>query len=188
MKIREKSLIDRTKGQIAWLELQKQKYKEKGLTDRISAVKKKQRALLMHMAAERSNILRWALSVDVTLLLTILCQSPWQRALVLFEFQRNQFLLPDWASYSNRPSHSAPHRNLNFKTFRQQKWMLNGRVSVMNWITLHNGRPSVRTRSMERKDSKSKFTSVKYFYLHSLIVPSNDFQDPSETWGRTTET
>lgn len=60
MKIREKSLIDRTKGQIAWLELQKQKYKEKGLTDRISAVKKKQRALLMHMAAERSNIVRWA--------------------------------------------------------------------------------------------------------------------------------
>lgn len=58
MKIREKSLIDRTKGQIAWLELQKQKYKEKGLTDRISAVKKKQRALLMHMAAERSNILK----------------------------------------------------------------------------------------------------------------------------------
>ncbi|XP_037044007.1 uncharacterized protein LOC119079975 [Bradysia coprophila] len=58
MKIREKSLIDRTKGQIAWLELQKQKYKEKGLTDRISAVKKKQRALLMHMAAERSNIVR----------------------------------------------------------------------------------------------------------------------------------
>lgn len=59
MKIREKSLIDRTKGQIAWLELQKQKYKEKGLTDRISAVKKKQRALLMHMAAERANILKW---------------------------------------------------------------------------------------------------------------------------------
>lgn len=58
MKIREKSLIDRTKGQIAWLELQKQKYKEKGMTDRISTVKKKQRALLMHMATERSNILR----------------------------------------------------------------------------------------------------------------------------------
>lgn len=58
MLIREKRLVDHTKGQIAWLELQKQKYKEKGLTDRISAVKKKQRALLMHMAAERANIVR----------------------------------------------------------------------------------------------------------------------------------
>lgn len=56
---REKSLIDRTKGQIAWLELQKQKYKEKGLTVEISSIKKKQRALLVRLEKERTEIQKY---------------------------------------------------------------------------------------------------------------------------------
>lgn len=56
LKIREKAIIDRFKGQIAWLELQKQKHKEKGLTAEISGIKKKQRALLMKLNQDREEI------------------------------------------------------------------------------------------------------------------------------------
>lgn len=58
LKIREKSLVDRFKGQIAWLELQKQKHKEKGLTSEISAIKKKQRALMLRLNQDRNEIHR----------------------------------------------------------------------------------------------------------------------------------
>lgn len=58
LKIREKALIDRFKGQIAWLELQKQKYKENGLTSEISMIKKKQRALLLRLNNDRKELHR----------------------------------------------------------------------------------------------------------------------------------
>lgn len=58
LKLREKSLIDRFKGQIVWLELQKQKLKAKGMTTEISAVKKKQRALLVRLDTERKELHR----------------------------------------------------------------------------------------------------------------------------------
>lgn len=58
IKTREKILIDRTKGQIAWLELQKQKYKKKGMVEKISEIKKKQRAILVRLEKERSDIKR----------------------------------------------------------------------------------------------------------------------------------
>lgn len=53
--------MDRTKGQIAWLELQKQKYQERGLTAQITAVKKKQRALLMRLEKERAELARFVI-------------------------------------------------------------------------------------------------------------------------------
>lgn len=58
LKIREKALVDRFKGQIAWLELQKKKHKEKGSTSEISAIKKKQRALLLRLNEDRKEIHR----------------------------------------------------------------------------------------------------------------------------------
>lgn len=58
LKLREKALIDRFKGQIAWLELQKQKHKEHGMTAEISVIKKKQRALLMRLQHDRQEIHR----------------------------------------------------------------------------------------------------------------------------------
>lgn len=58
LKIREKALIDRFKGQIAWLELQKQKHRENGHTAAISAIKKKQRALLVRLNNERKELHR----------------------------------------------------------------------------------------------------------------------------------
>lgn len=54
IKIRERALIDRTKGQIAWLELQKQKYKQLGKTAEIASTKKKQRALIVRLEKERA--------------------------------------------------------------------------------------------------------------------------------------
>lgn len=58
LKIREKALIDRFKGQMAWLELQKQKLKESGLTSEISMIKKKQRALLLRLNNARKELHR----------------------------------------------------------------------------------------------------------------------------------
>lgn len=58
LKIREKALIDRFKGQIAWLELQKQKFRESGLTAEISMIKKKQRALLLRLNNDRKELHR----------------------------------------------------------------------------------------------------------------------------------
>jgi hypothetical protein len=56
IKVREKALIDRTKGQIAWLELQKQRCKAKGEAMQITAIKKKQRAVLVRLQKEREAI------------------------------------------------------------------------------------------------------------------------------------
>lgn len=58
LKIREKALIVRFKGQMAWLELQKQKLKENGLTNEISIIKKKQRALLIRLNSDRKELHR----------------------------------------------------------------------------------------------------------------------------------
>lgn len=58
MKLRDKALVDQTKGQIAWLELQKQKFKEKGRLIEISGIKKKQRGILMRLEKERADILK----------------------------------------------------------------------------------------------------------------------------------
>lgn len=58
LKMREKTLIDRFKGQIAWLELQKQKLRASGLTTEISIIKKKQRALLLRLNKDRKELHR----------------------------------------------------------------------------------------------------------------------------------
>lgn len=58
LKMREKALLDRTKGQIAWLEVQKARYKAKGLLGNIAAIKKKQRGILLKMEKEREEIKR----------------------------------------------------------------------------------------------------------------------------------
>ncbi|XP_049286746.1 serine-rich adhesin for platelets-like [Anopheles funestus] len=55
---KQKALLNRAKGQLAWLELQKQRYREKGMTDQITAVKKKQRAILLRLQKDRSELNR----------------------------------------------------------------------------------------------------------------------------------
>ncbi|XP_055640088.1 centrosome-associated protein 350-like [Toxorhynchites rutilus septentrionalis] len=59
IRMKEKALLDRTKGQLAWLELQKQRYREHGLTEQISIVKKKQRAILVRLEKERAELDRF---------------------------------------------------------------------------------------------------------------------------------
>lgn len=52
----EKSLIERTRGQIAWLELQKQHFRRHGQTDKVSTIKRQQRAILMRLDKERTQL------------------------------------------------------------------------------------------------------------------------------------
>ncbi|XP_055597003.1 uncharacterized protein LOC129747015 [Uranotaenia lowii] len=55
-RIKEKALMNRAKGQLAWLELQKQRYRERGMMEQISVIKKKQRAVLVRLEKERSEL------------------------------------------------------------------------------------------------------------------------------------
>ncbi|KFB42977.1 hypothetical protein ZHAS_00010852 [Anopheles sinensis] len=55
---KQKALLNRAKGQLAWLELQKQRYREKGMTEHISAIKKKQRAILLRLEKDRAELNR----------------------------------------------------------------------------------------------------------------------------------
>ncbi|XP_062547034.1 centrosome-associated protein 350-like [Armigeres subalbatus] len=55
-RLKEKALLNRTKGQLAWLELQKQRYRERGMLEQISVIKKKQRAILMRLEKERADL------------------------------------------------------------------------------------------------------------------------------------
>lgn len=52
----ERTLIDRTRGQIAWLELQKQNFRKHGQLEKVSAIKKQQRAILLRLEKERSKL------------------------------------------------------------------------------------------------------------------------------------
>lgn len=52
----ERTLIERTRGQIAWLELQKQNFRKHGQFDKVSTIKKQQRAILLRLEKERSKL------------------------------------------------------------------------------------------------------------------------------------
>ncbi len=52
----ERSLFERTRGQIAWLELQKQHSRRHGFADKVSAIKRKQRAILLRLDKERTQL------------------------------------------------------------------------------------------------------------------------------------
>lgn len=52
----ERTLIDRTRGQIAWLELQKQNFRKNGQVDKVTAIKKRQRAILLRLEKERLKL------------------------------------------------------------------------------------------------------------------------------------
>lgn len=49
-------MIDRTRGQIAWLELQKQNFRKHGQVDKVSSIKKRQRAILLRLEKERQRL------------------------------------------------------------------------------------------------------------------------------------
>lgn len=52
----ERSLIEQTRGQIAWLELQKLNFKKHGHVEKVSTIKKQQRAILLRLEKERIKL------------------------------------------------------------------------------------------------------------------------------------
>ncbi|KAJ8951340.1 hypothetical protein NQ318_009274 [Aromia moschata] len=58
LKIREQALLDRTKGELAWLEIQRKHLRETGKLDEASLVKKKQRGILVHHQREKHEMQR----------------------------------------------------------------------------------------------------------------------------------
>ncbi|CAG9860031.1 unnamed protein product [Phyllotreta striolata] len=58
LKIREKALLDRTKGELAWLEIQRKHFKETGQFQEASAIKKKQRCILLNHQKEQHEMQR----------------------------------------------------------------------------------------------------------------------------------
>jgi hypothetical protein len=52
----ERTLTERTRGQIAWLELQKQNFKKHGQVEKVSAIKKQQRAILLRLEREKEKL------------------------------------------------------------------------------------------------------------------------------------
>nr|CAI5860087.1 unnamed protein product [Callosobruchus analis] len=58
LKIREQSLLDRTKGELAWLEIQRKHLKETGKLQEASTVKKRQRGILLNLQKERNEMQR----------------------------------------------------------------------------------------------------------------------------------
>ncbi|XP_057655726.1 centrosome-associated protein 350-like [Diorhabda carinulata] len=58
LKIREQALLDRTKGELAWLEIQRKHFKETGKLHEASVIKKKQRAILVNHQKEKHEMQR----------------------------------------------------------------------------------------------------------------------------------
>lgn len=52
----ERKLTERTRGQIAWLELQKQNFRKHGQQEKVSAIKKQQRAIVLRLEKERAKL------------------------------------------------------------------------------------------------------------------------------------
>ena len=53
LKLREKALIEKTKAEMAWLELQKTSLKNKGADDLMPPLNKKQRGIWMKLQSEQ---------------------------------------------------------------------------------------------------------------------------------------
>ncbi|CAH1986396.1 unnamed protein product [Acanthoscelides obtectus] len=58
LKIREKALLDRTKGELAWLEIQRKHLKETGKLQEASTIKKKQRGIILNLQKEKNEMQR----------------------------------------------------------------------------------------------------------------------------------
>ncbi|XP_032220056.2 centrosome-associated protein 350 isoform X2 [Nematostella vectensis] len=58
LRLREKALKEKTKAELAWLELQKQRHRDKGADDVMPSIRKRQRGLLMRLQAGQAEIKR----------------------------------------------------------------------------------------------------------------------------------
>lgn len=55
--LREKAIVEKTKAEMAYLEMQKKSLKKKGVDEKMPPIAKKQRALMMKLEAEQVSIL-----------------------------------------------------------------------------------------------------------------------------------
>ncbi|KAG1655758.1 Centrosome-associated protein 350 [Nymphon striatum] len=58
LKLREKAVVEKTKAELTWLELQKKKLKQTGSDDQMPPIRKKQRGLLLRLQQEQAEIKR----------------------------------------------------------------------------------------------------------------------------------
>lgn len=54
--LRQKALKEKTKAELAWLEHQKKRLRDKGEDDKMPPIRKKQRGLLIKLQQERVNV------------------------------------------------------------------------------------------------------------------------------------
>lgn len=58
LRLREKALKEKTRAEMAWLECQKQRHRDKGADDVMPSIRKRQRGVLMRLQAEQAEIKR----------------------------------------------------------------------------------------------------------------------------------
>lgn len=97
---------------MAWLELQKRKYQERGLTAEISTVKKKQRALLVRLEKERAALAKLVSELVLILGLLLIIFFP------LIRSAKKQQNLPNKAVSTIKINHLKMH------SFRRSPRML----------------------------------------------------------------
>ncbi|XP_039443451.1 centrosome-associated protein 350-like [Culex pipiens pallens] len=109
-RLKEKALLDRTKGQLAWLELQKQRYRERGMLEQISTTKKKQRAILVRLERERAELNRFKKAASEVPLRSVGSRSPHRsiEKLNSFSSASNSISLRKSAAGSGRSEIGSP--------------------------------------------------------------------------------
>ncbi|KAL1379845.1 hypothetical protein pipiens_003709 [Culex pipiens pipiens] len=109
-RLKEKALLDRTKGQLAWLELQKQRYRERGMLEQISTTKKKQRAILVRLERERAELNRFKKAASEVPLRSVGSRSPHRsiEKLNSFSSASNSISLRKSAAGSGRSEMGSP--------------------------------------------------------------------------------
>lgn len=56
LRLREKALKEKTRAEMAWLEFQKQRHRDKGADDVMPSIRKRQRGVLMRLQAEQVGL------------------------------------------------------------------------------------------------------------------------------------
>uniref|UniRef100_A0A8D8L3N2 Centrosome-associated protein 350 n=1 Tax=Culex pipiens TaxID=7175 RepID=A0A8D8L3N2_CULPI len=125
-RLKEKALLDRTKGQLAWLELQKQRYRERGMLEQISTTKKKQRAILVRLERERAELNRFKKAATEVPLRSVGSRSPHRsiEKLNSFSSASNSISLRKSAAGSGRSEMGSPQLQRKLTTTTTMTTML----------------------------------------------------------------
>ncbi|XP_052895960.1 uncharacterized protein LOC128303141 [Anopheles moucheti] len=150
---KQKALLNRAKGQLAWLELQKQRYREKGMTDQITTVKKKQRAILLRLEKDRMELNR-ALKSSTESSRTMTANNP-KLASKLVDSKLNSFCSSPVANHSGSLTLRKSSSNLriarhhNARTPETPNRQLAGKTTT---TTSNSIQIAIRGRELEPND------------------------------------